>query len=543
MAVRSHLVRMSVEQTGGERTAIERMARWAAGLRLSDVPARVVEKVRLQIATSISSAALSPWHEMAERVRRTRRSRGSALVWATGERMAPLDAAYVNSAFSMSLDYDDYLLSAHPSHSAVLVPLAFAERIEDVVVAAVAANEVIGRMSTACLMGPLNGQTTSYIHDAGAAVALGKVLGLDAGGLASAMGIALYQPHFCLVPGFWDEGSKTVTASMALEQGVRAAQLAAAGVTGARDVIEHPMGLSTYFSFARFPGLYEALGDVWFSDTLSFKRYPGTSYVSAAVEGALELSGGERLGPGDVDQVRVETTILSSVIDGLGARALEREPLDANAVNFSVRGSVAAALLFGDLTVEHMRPELLAAHGDEIRALAAKVRVEHDAAQSVRLFTGSPLGASMLAHLGPLELGRLAAHGHRTRRASERRSATVRNVRKAVGELLRRVVAARGKRVSARDLDAARFRMYQSARTHLSRAGRVTTAMVDIPLGACGRDAHEARDLVRWRLRAAFGEKARALWERLFDPEATVAQLEQAARGPRQRTFQTLQAP
>jgi len=40
-----------------------------------------------------------------------RKSRGEALVFATLDRLAPADAAFVNSAFAMALDFDDYLLS------------------------------------------------------------------------------------------------------------------------------------------------------------------------------------------------------------------------------------------------------------------------------------------------------------------------------------------------------------------------------------------------------------------------------------------------
>ncbi len=68
--------------------------------------------------------------------------------------------------------------------------------------AAAVANELEGRLSTACLLGPLNGQMSSYIHNAGAALAVGKVRGLDAGQLADAVALALYQPNTCLAAGF-----------------------------------------------------------------------------------------------------------------------------------------------------------------------------------------------------------------------------------------------------------------------------------------------------------------------------------------------------
>ena len=138
----------------------------------------------------------------------------------------------------------------------------------------------------------------------------------------------------------------------------------------------------------------------------------------------------------------------------------------------------------------------------------------------------------MFAQLGPAELAKLVAHGRRANEASGlggKNPAHFRHAWTELPTLFRSVATARRRRVSATDLDAAGFRMYQSARTHLTRQGRTTTAMIDIPMGACGRNAGEARDLVRWRCDTAFGEGGEAVWRCLFDPDATVAQLEEAA--------------
>ncbi len=512
----------------GRETIIERVARWAAALRFDDLPSRIVERIGLQIGTTISSAASSPWHTAAQTVARARRSRGNALVFASGERVAPCDAPYVNSAFAMSLDYDDYLLSCHPSHSAVLVPLAHARRLGDVVVAAAAANELMGRLSTACLLGPLNGQMTTYVHNAGAALALGKVLGFPARTLAHALGIALYQPNFALVPGFWNEGSKTVTGATALDVGMQAARLAEAGLEGPADAIEHPMGFLTHFAFARFPGLFEGFGHTWFSDTLSYKRFPGTSYISAAVEATLELSGGRVLTPEEIDEVRVATTLFSASLDSLGAAAIDREPLDANAINFSVRLSVAAALRFGDLLPEHLRPESIAREAAAIRAIAGKVRVEHELRQTLRLFAGSPVSLGLFTSLGLN--GVLALAGH-TRRVNTSSGAAGRNPTRLRGTLaelavlLGRLSKTRRGHVSDRDFDARAFRMYQSADVALRSRGALRRAAVAIPMGACGRDHEEAGRLVRSRLEHAFGERGGAIYERLFDRDTEVEAL------------------
>jgi 2-methylcitrate dehydratase PrpD len=517
-------------------TITERVGAWAAGLRLERVPARVVERVRLQVVAAAAAAAAAPWHVPSRAALEACRRPGPALVFATGDLLEPGDAAFVNAAFAMSLDFDDYLLSGHTSHSAVQVPLAFAATIDEVLRAAVIANEVMGRLSTSCLFGPLNGQMSSYIHAAGAALSLGAVMALPERAMASALSLALSQPVRCLVPAFWHEGAKTLTAAMPLVLGLRAARLAAAGVEGPRDLFEHPQGLWSELSFAPFPGLFDGLGDVWFCDTLCYKRFPGTSYVSAAVEAVLEASGGRPLEARDVESVEVETTLLSAALDGAGTAAIDRSPLDANAVNFSLRLSVAAALRFGQLTPGVLRPGSLAGAEPALRAIAGRVRVVHDWAQTLRLLSESPAGPRMLAALGPAGLARLLAQARRIAGVSGRRGRAAQRLGGVSPGDLARLVAlvARGRArgVSDRDLDLERFRMLQSARVSLRTTDRAgaRTCTVDVPAGACGRPRDETRALVAARCLDAFGDRGAAVDAAVRDPGHTVAELRDAAR-------------
>jgi len=245
------------------------------------------------------------------------------------------------------------------------------------------------------------------------------------------------------------------------------------------------------------------------------------------VEGALQATHGRPHSPDEIESVRVRTTVLSATLDAMGAAAIDRSPLDANAVNFSVRLSVAAALVFGDLTPAQLHPDRLIEAEAAIRALASKVRVEHDWAQTLRMFGSSPLGLQMLMGLRSGEVVRLVLHARRLNRSSGRvgrNPGRLRGLPGAAVELFPALMRARRvEHISSLGFDPLSFRMLQSAHTEVTTRSDSSSAVVNIPQGACGRDG--ARDLVRWRCEHVFGDRASGFWRTLFDERATIAEL------------------
>src|SRR5437867_2620159 len=130
--------------------------------------------------------------------------------------------------------------------------------------------------------------------------------------MTHALAIALYQAPRATVPGFMAPDSKLLTAAEPTAAGVRAARLAAAGVTGPLDTLEHPEGFLTAFADAPLPGMLGGLGEGWATRTLCVKPYPGCAYLDTTVDALLEL------GPPpatDVAHVVVETSLLTSEMD------------------------------------------------------------------------------------------------------------------------------------------------------------------------------------------------------------------------------------
>jgi hypothetical protein len=401
---------------------------------------------------------------------------------------------YMGAAASIAHDWDDYLYMGHTGHSAVWTARAFApEDPERALLAQIAGNEVAGRLGAALFLGPHNGQFWASIHCGGAAAAAGVALGLDAERLAHAIAIALYQPPYGLWPGFMGPATKLLTAAEPAAQGARAALLAAEGIRGPLDVIEHRRGLLTNFAFVRRPGLLGALGRVWLTDTLAFKPLPGCAYLQAAVDAALSAE----LTPSDVAGIDVEAGVLTVAMEALA-------PSDATtpaAINFSAARSVAIALIAGALTHEQLDPAWLSERRAEIEELAARVRVRHDWELTLETVRGPVEAGASTADVRPGGWLRVL---RRMRELGMPEVIDLRELRSLLarhdlrGELWR-VARTRGDGIESLDTGAMRMSFPCRLRIRL-RSGR-TLAFDGAQPGSCGRPLEEQRRVVEEKCR------------------------------------------
>src|SRR5438067_8478509 len=307
-------------------TRIETIATWAASLSAGDVPADVLELCRAQRRSVLGGMAASSADPAARRV--------LAGLETSDEGVEA--ALYAGCVLSIALDFDDYVCFGHTGHTAVLAPLYLAEQThtpgDGQLIAQVVANEVEARLGGACLIGPLNGQLWSFIHAAGTALAAGRLLGLDAGALAHALAIALYQAPRPTVPGFMAPDTKLLTAAEPAVAGLRAARLAAAGVTGPVDALDNPEGFLSAFSYAPLPGLLGGLGEGWATTTLCVKPYPGCAYVDTILDA---LAGLDLPPASEVVAVDVDASLLTIGMDALSRPYAGTGPPSPVNVNFS----------------------------------------------------------------------------------------------------------------------------------------------------------------------------------------------------------------
>ena len=378
------------------------LAAFAAGLDFAAIPGAVVERAKVLSLDLLGSAV---------RARREADSTpsilaaldalglagpGIATVAGDARGYAPPIAALLNGALGHSLDFDDTHAesSLHPSAPVVPAALAAGELIgadgRTVLAAIVAGYEVC------CRLGLALDATAHYARGfhptatAGtfaAAAAAGRVLGLDAGQVASAFGVAGSQAAGSLqflANGAWNKRWQVGAAAM---NGLTAAMLAREGFLGAAEAIEGRHGLLVGYSGAPRPERATGgLGRNWETLRIGVKPYPNCRYTHAALDGLLDLRRRHGLSAADVVSVEIGLHRNGVMLVGEPAAA-KRRPRNVVEGQFSMPFAAAVALDQGSFGWDDYRRLGESA----VDALCERVSVIEDAA--LEAGSGHPFGA------------------------------------------------------------------------------------------------------------------------------------------------------
>jgi 2-methylcitrate dehydratase PrpD len=541
-------------------TLIETMADWAVRVRPADVPPRVVDAARAQLRSVVASVwagagshAGRGCRDAALRIGGEGGAAARATLLAGGERVSSYAALLANASASMAHDYDDYLFLGHTGHSAVLAALAVAEEtdasVEDLLIAQVVANEIGGRLGAFVAIGPQNGQTWAHIHLAGAVVAAARLLKLSAEQAADALAIAFYQPPFTLFPGFMGSEAKALTAAQPAAMGLMATWLAAGGLAGMRSILEHPRGFARHFAWVPVPALLGGLGHAWVTDSMSCKIYPGCAYMDGPVDAALAARAGRPLRAADVESVHIEATALTGGMEALCEEAAPADSLEPIAITFSARRSVAIALLAGGLSPRQLEERWLHEHGDDVRAIAGRTRIEVSRPRTLSMLDGIdravPL-ASVARAAGARrfwqargQLSDMARTAFKPRGDEHAEGVESSSSMSSLGKLIRgaytvrRFARAKPLDMARVDFDKLEFRFGAQVTIRL-HGGEELTAEARIPLGAAGSGIGRINDLMVAKLQA---EAAAA-----GHPDRAAAMEALLARAPAQTSARALAA-
>jgi 2-methylcitrate dehydratase PrpD len=286
---------------GGTDNPTPALARYVANAKPGDIPQDVGHQVLRTFLNYVGCALGGCRHESVETaVRALAPHSGPAVATAIGraERYDMLLASLVNGMSSSVYSFDDTHEQAvvHPGGPVASAMLAFAEtRPVDgasFLTAYTLGCEVVCRVSMAVSVAPARGAIgwvqTGIASGIGAAVGVGKLMGLDGERLAWAIGIAACQAG----------GLRAAAHSMcfsfmageAAQAGLRAAVMAEQGFTSAADALGARNGYAELYAIEpNLPALSSELGQRFEIARNTFKPYPCGVVVHPIIDCCLEL--------------------------------------------------------------------------------------------------------------------------------------------------------------------------------------------------------------------------------------------------------------
>lgn len=376
-------------------TKLRQLARFASQFRLEQAPEPVIEAAKSCVLDSVGAALGAVRSEEIPAVCRELQTwaggggRMQARVWGQGFTMDVFQALLINGMMGHALELDDVHTGSKSHIGAVVATtawtLADAQQKDgkDFLEAVIVGYEIMARVGMA--MDVVSNRkrgwhATGVIGTFGAAAAAGRLLGLDEDQMVSALGMAGTQSS-----GLWAflaEGAtcKKLHPARAAVNGLTAAVLAKAGMTGPEHILDAEDG-----------GLYRAVSDSWNLGRLteglgsSFeilkidkKPYPCCRTTHHAIDAALALR--KELKPGElkaVEKIRVDTYEVGVL--QCGFTQYPESPVEAK---FSIPYTVAAALVSGKVTQKEFTEGAL--EDGSAKELAGKVSVVSDPLFSAR---------------------------------------------------------------------------------------------------------------------------------------------------------------
>ena len=360
---------------------LDALADFACRTQLADIPASVAARAKLILADTF--AVVGSGMQQAEMRALTQRhlvkaAPGRAAVIGTQRRANPLDAAMLNAMAGVWQELDEGHMNTNGHPGIHVFPAALAHAQEhgssgrDLLAAFVVGYEVCGRIGGAYRM-RVAVQTHGTFGVIGAAVAVGRLCGLDTAQMRQAINIAASTPlagnRQTMLDGATVRNYYPGHAAFTAQMVVRMVQ---SGFTGPLDAPSVTYGqiLADDFQPARAAA---DLGTRWLVAGNYFKLYPSARYVHGAIDAlldALTRVPGGRLEPASIARIEVH-----------GYRMLvfcgEKRPKSMFGTQFSTPFSIATVIRHGRADLDVFGERAFA--DPAVLELAARVDMIEDA--------------------------------------------------------------------------------------------------------------------------------------------------------------------
>ncbi len=369
------------------------LSAFCANIRLEKLPKDVVNRARFLVLDLIGNivrarhdAESTP--SFVNTVRAMGWAGGNHGVFGDSERYTPAGAAFLNGALAHSLDFDDTHAagSLHPGAPVIPAALAAGEMVGasgvDVLAGIIAGYEVTCRVALALPAGEHYDRgfhPTATCGAFGAAAAAARVFGLNADGVAGAMGAVLSQAAGSLqflANGAWTKRSQVGWAAV---NGLMAATLVREGFKGASEALEGKHGFMRAYAPNPTPErAVQDLGTVFELMNTAVKPYPSCRYGHAGIDAALALRAANALLPEEITAIRLGLPKSGMLLVGAPAEK-KANPLNVVDGQFSGPFVISAALatgamgwdsykLLNDPVIRGLLPKVTSAFDPEIEA-------------------------------------------------------------------------------------------------------------------------------------------------------------------------------
>ncbi|MDV7242632.1 MULTISPECIES: MmgE/PrpD family protein [Rhodococcus] len=367
----------------------EAVARLVTDLTFDTIPADALAGARRlmqdQLALQVASASL-PWSRAVLELTRAAHVPGKAHVAASGDQMSAADAAFVNATYGHGFEYDDAhrASSSHPGSAVVSAALAVGEELgatmREVITGIVAGYEVYTRIGN--LAAPELLERGFHPHgllsNFGAAAVVAKMRGFDAETTVHALAIAL--SHASGTTEYTSSGGsiKRVHSGIGTRNGIRAAEMAAAGITGPTTFLTGGKGF--YRTFVGRPVADDAAATFGLDNTFEITRIWIKPYCCCGINHAY-IDGARQLAAraADIDSVLLGIQTGGDVIIG-NKNANAYAPKIIEHLQYSLPFQFALSTLGkGNGFATHhayLDGQLDIGPGSDVAALAQKVKIE-----------------------------------------------------------------------------------------------------------------------------------------------------------------------
>lgn len=365
-----------------------RLATWLANLRYSEIPECVVERAKYVTLDGLACALVGaqlPWSQVAVDIVTDLEGEGPGTIIGWGKKTTVAAAALLNGTFIQGFELDDYHPAA-PLHSASLVIPALFSAVEKrgavsgekFLLGAVAGYETGPRVGMALhgrQMLSRGWHSGSVFGTHAAAVAAGKIYGLDAAKFEDALGLAGTQSAGLMAAQF-EAMSKRMHHGFSARNGLYAATLAAGGYTGIKRVFEREYGgFLSVFGEGHSPDATKIaadLGQVWETQRIALKPYAAMGALHAPIDAVFELAAEQPIDPAKIKRVDIDMTHASYHHGGWQAE----RPLTVIGAQMNVAYAVAVAILDGAVMAAQFSPSRV--NADDVWDLVERVHARHE---------------------------------------------------------------------------------------------------------------------------------------------------------------------